>query len=60
MKVETSTRGKYTNYFYNTKRKPFFLDFNVGCELCVYGRGGDEIEMITRILLRTKLGATFN
>jgi len=36
--VVTSTWGKYTNYFHNHKRKLFFLDSTVECELCVYGQ----------------------
>jgi hypothetical protein len=34
--IVTSNWGKYTNYFYNCKRKLFFLDSTVECELCVY------------------------
>ena len=36
--------GKYTNYFFiiPKKRNLFFLGFTVGCELCVYGRGGEN------------------
>lgn len=30
------------------------------CELCVYGLGKGETEMITRVLLRTQLGASLN
>nr|DAH74409.1 MAG TPA: hypothetical protein [Microviridae sp.] len=30
------------------------------CELCVYGQETDETEMITRVLLRTQLGASLN
>jgi hypothetical protein len=47
--VVTSNGGKYTNYFYNSKRNLFFLGSTVGCELCVYGRGKGEFERITRI-----------
>nr|DAQ31843.1 MAG TPA: hypothetical protein [Microviridae sp.] len=44
----------------------FFLEivgigpFVMECELCVYGQGKRETEMITRILLRTQLGASLN
>jgi hypothetical protein len=58
--VVTSNGGKYTNYFYNSKRNLFFLDSTVGCELCVYGQGGGEFERITRICFRTQLGASLN
>lgn len=34
--VVTSNRGKYTNYFHQTKRKVVFLDSTVECELRVY------------------------
>jgi len=34
--------------------EPFVME----CELCVYGQEMGEIEMITRILLRTQLGAS--
>lgn len=34
--VVTSNWGKYTNYFYNSKRNLFFLDSTVACELRVY------------------------
>ena len=47
--VVTSNWGKYTNYFYNSKRNLFFLDSTVGCELCVYGQEKGESEKITRI-----------
>jgi hypothetical protein len=47
--VVTSNGGKYTNYFYNSKKKSIFLDSTVGCELCVYGQGRGEFERITRI-----------
>nr|DAW14029.1 MAG TPA: hypothetical protein [Microviridae sp.] len=30
------------------------------CELCVYGQEMGETERITRILLRTQLGASLN
>jgi hypothetical protein len=46
--IVTSNWGKYTNYFYNSKRNLFFLDYIIECELCVYGQGRDETEMITR------------
>lgn len=58
--VVTSNWGKYTNYFHNSKRNLFFLDSTVECELCVYGQEGGETEMITRIFLRTQLGASLN
>ena len=32
----------------------------VWCELCVYGQEMGETEMITRVLLRTQLGASLN
>ena len=32
----------------------------VECELCVYGQEKGETEMITRVLLRTQLGASLN
>jgi hypothetical protein len=57
--VVTSNWGKYTNYFYNSKRN-LFLSSTVGCELCVYGREEGETERITRIFLRTQLGALLN
>lgn len=34
--VVTSNWGKYTNYFYNSKKNYFFLDSTIECELCVY------------------------
>ena len=40
--VVTFTRGKYTNYFHNNKRKLSFLDSTVECELRVYGRGAEN------------------
>ena len=58
--VVTPNWDKYTNYSYNSKRNLFFLDSTIGCELCVYGQGGGETEMITRIFLRTQLGASLN
>ena len=59
--VVTSTGGKYTNYFHNPKENSFFfLDSTLECELCVYGREKRETEMITRVLLRTQLGASLN
>nr|DAQ19840.1 MAG TPA: hypothetical protein [Microviridae sp.] len=47
--VVTSIRGKYTNYSHNHKRKLFFLDSTVKCELRVYRQGDGEFERITRI-----------
>ena len=45
------------NVFLNIVGKgPFMME----CELCVYGQGGGETEMITRVLLRTQLGASLN
>jgi hypothetical protein len=44
----------------------FFLEivgiepFVMECELCVYGQETGETEMITRVLLRTQLGASLN
>jgi hypothetical protein len=58
--VVTSNWGKYTNYFYNSKRNIFFLDCTIECELCVYGQGDGEFERITRICFRTQLGASLN
>ena len=40
--VVTSNQGKYTNYFHNNKRKLFFLDSTVECELCVYRQGKEK------------------
>jgi hypothetical protein len=37
-------------------RGPFVME----CELCVYGQERGETEMITRVLLRTQLGASLN
>lgn len=34
--------------------------FVIECELCVYGQEGGETEMITRVFLRTQLGASLN
>lgn len=56
--VVTSNWGKYTNYFHKSKEKLFFLDCTIECELCVYGQGRRETEMITRVFLRTQLGAS--
>ena len=58
--VVTSNGGKYTNYFYNSKKKSIFLDSTVECELCVYGQERGEFERITRICVRTQLGASLN
>ena len=37
-------------------RGPFVME----CELCVYGQEKRETEMITRVFLRTQLGASLN
>ena len=58
--VVTSNGSKYTNYFYNPKENSFFLDSTIECELCVYGQEKGETERITRVLLRTQLGASLN
>ena len=59
--IATSNWGQIYKLFYNSKRNlSFFLDSTIECELCVYGQGEGEIEMITRILLRTQLGASLN
>lgn len=56
-------RDKGMNFFCISKR---FLNiagkgpFMIECELCVYGQGEGETEMITRVLLRTQLGASLN
>lgn len=34
--------------------------FVMECELCVYGQEERETEMITRVFLRTQLGASLN
>lgn len=61
--VVTSTEGKVRTFFYISKE---FLNIvgkgplKVECELCVYGQEKGETEMITRVLLRTQLGASLN
>lgn len=34
--VVTSNWGKYTNYFHKSKKKSYFLNCTIECELCVY------------------------
>lgn len=60
----TSTRGKGTSFFRISKW--FFSEiveigpFVMECELCVYRQEMGETEMITRVFLRTQLGASLN
>lgn len=61
--VGTSNRGKDTAFFLISnifleiaERGPLVME----CELCVYGQEKGETEMITRVLLRTQLGASLN
>lgn len=66
--VITSTADKSTFFFRISKELFKYCGKNivgkgplkVRCELCVYGQGRGETEMITRVLLRTQLGASLN
>ena len=58
--VVTSNRGQIYELFAKIQRKTGFLDSTVECELCVYGQEKGETERITRVLLRTQLGASLN
>ena len=44
-------------YFLNIVKGGAFV---IECELCVYGQEKGETERITRVLLRTQLGASLN
>ncbi len=54
-------QGQKKNIIFELNKiiRDFFI-LRLGCELCVYGQGETEFEMITQISFRTQLGASLD